>query len=258
MPDGQPFAPDPTALKRGISSDEGGVAAIIPAAGSGLRMGLNLPKQFLRVDGIPLLSMTLRAFQDCPLVDSIILVVPPGDIEYAEREVVGPFGLSKVHRVAGGGAYRHESVLAGLAATEGCYPFILVHDGVRPLIEVETISEVIKAGKSFRAVTVGYPATDTIKEINRNHEVLRTLDRRSLWLVQTPQFFRYSDLLEAHRRAAEEKWEDVTDDSLVVERLGITVRVVMGPRDNIKVTYPEDKYLLQSLLAARASKSGDE
>ncbi|NCO61639.1 MAG: 2-C-methyl-D-erythritol 4-phosphate cytidylyltransferase [Deltaproteobacteria bacterium CG23_combo_of_CG06-09_8_20_14_all_51_20] len=239
------------------ASDEGGVAAIIPAAGSGLRMGLDLPKQFLKVEGVPLLSMTLRAFQDCPLVDSIFLVVPSDDIEYAEREIVRPFGLSKVCKVIAGGALRHQSVLAGLEATEGRYPFILVHDGVRPLVDAETISEVIKTGKKFQAVTVGYPAADTIKEINANHEVVRTLDRRGLWLVQTPQFFRYSDLIEAHRKADKEHWEDVTDDCLLVERLGIKVRIVVGPRNNIKMTYPEDKDLLPSLLSSRASKIKD-
>lgn len=240
------------------ASDEGGVAAIIPAAGSGLRMGLNLPKQFLRVEGVPLLSMTLRAFQDCPLVDAIFLAVPPEDIDYAEREIVRPFGLSKVCKVIAGGAFRHESVMAALEATEGRYHFILVHDGVRPLVDAETISDVIKTGKKCQAVTVGYPATDTIKEINESHEVVRTLDRRGLWLVQTPQFFRYSDLIEAHKKAAKEHWEDVTDDCLLVERLGVKVRVVMGPRNNIKVTYPEDLNLLPSLLAERASDIKDK
>ncbi len=257
MPDGRSPALDPPAVRRGIFSDDGGVAAIVPAAGSGLRMGVDLPKQFLQVGGMPILALTLRAFQQCPLVDAIVLVVPPGDLEYTEREIVKRFGLAKVCKVVAGGAYRHESVMAGLAATEGRYPFIVVHDGVRPLIDVETISEVIKAGKRFQAVTVGYPATDTIKEINPSHEVLRTLDRRSLWLIQTPQFFLYSDLLEAHQRAAEEKWDDVTDDSLLVERLGITVKVIMGPKNNMKVTFPEDKDLLQSLLAVRGSKIRD-
>ncbi|RJR17649.1 MAG: 2-C-methyl-D-erythritol 4-phosphate cytidylyltransferase [Desulfobacteraceae bacterium] len=248
MPDKQFSLPCKDSRTSCVPDEGEGVVAVIPAAGSGLRLGAEVPKQFLRVAGVPILAVTLTAFQNCSLVDAIVVVVPGGDVEFTRREIVERFGLTKVRKVVPGGERRQDSVMQGLIATDGEYSIVLVHDGVRPLIDPETIARVVKAGHSSRAVTVGFPAIDTVKEVNSCMEVVRTLDRRTLWQVQTPQLFRYKDLMEAHIRAREENWGDMTDDSLMVERMGIPVKTVKGPQGNIKVTFSADLAFMEFLL----------
>jgi 2-C-methyl-D-erythritol 4-phosphate cytidylyltransferase len=225
-----------------------GVAAIIPAAGAGIRMGLDRPKQFMPVGGVPVLGLTIRAFQQSPFISAIFVAVPASDIVYTEREIVERLGLGKVRKVVAGGARRQDSVRLALGATGGLYPTVVIHDGVRPLVDQETIAAVVRAGRRWRSVTVGYPATDTVKEVDSSKGVIRTLDRRGLWYVQTPQLFRYSDIMEAHERALKEGWLEVTDDSSMVERIGIRVQAVMGPRENIKITFPEDLELMEFIM----------
>lgn len=225
-----------------------GVAAVIPAAGAGIRMGLERPKQFTPVAGIPVLGLTLRAFQQSPFISAIFVAVPASDIEYTEREIVERLGLGKVRKVLAGGARRQDSVRLALRATMGMYPTVVIHDGVRPLVDQGTIAAVVEAGRRWRAVTVGYPATDTVKEVDSSQGIIRTLDRDTLWFVQTPQLFRYQDIMDAHERALRKGWPDVTDDSSMVERIGIRVQAVKGPRENIKVTFPEDLDLMEFIM----------
>lgn len=221
--------------------------AIIPAAGVGVRMGGDRSKQFLELDGRPLIVTTLEKFQICPAVDSIILVVPPNDVDYCQREIVGRYNLTKVEKVIAGGMRRQDSVRLGIEASGGDYGLVLIHDGVRPLITSELIERIVAAAREHRAVITGMPAKETVKGVDKNGCVVKTYDRQQVWLVQTPQAFRYEDILMAHQRAVREGWEGATDDALLMEKVGIPVKVIEGSEDNIKVTTPHDLELTRFL-----------
>ena len=240
--------------KAGSRSSSLRTVAIIPAAGSGIRMENERPKQFLDVDGRPLLAVTLEKFQECPVIHTIILVVPEKDVTYCQSEIVGRHRLTKVGKVVAGGERRQDSVRLGIEASGGDCELVLVHDGVRPLVTPDLIVRVVEAAQKNRAVITGLAAKVTVKEIDQDALVVRTYDRGKVWLVQTPQVFRYEDILMAHRRAVEEEWEEVTDDALLVERVGIPVKVVEGSEDNIKVTTPQDLELVKFLLGREDMK----
>ncbi|MGD8226904.1 MAG: 2-C-methyl-D-erythritol 4-phosphate cytidylyltransferase [Desulfobacteraceae bacterium] len=228
--------------------------AVIPAAGSGIRMENERPKQFLDVDGRPLLAVTLEKFQVCPLIHTVILLVPEKDLAHCQREIVERHRLTKVEKVLVGGERRQDSVRLGIEASGGDYELVMIHDGVRPLVTVDLIARVVAAAQEHRAVITGLPAKETVKEIDQDALVVRTYDRQKVWLVQTPQVFRYEDILMAHSRALERGWEEVTDDALLVERVGIPVKVVEGSEDNIKVTTPQDLELVKFLLGREDRK----
>ena len=222
--------------------------AIIPAAGSGIRMETKRAKQFLSLEGKPILALALEPFQECTGVAAVILVVPQDDVEYCQKEIVERFGLTKVKKIVPGGKRRQDSVRLGLEATEGKYDLVLIHDGVRPLIEKEVIERVIEEAMTHRAVITALPAKETVKKVNDLRHVVKTYERERVWMVQTPQAFRYTDILRAHHKALEEGWEEATDDALLVEKSGVTVKVVEGSEKNIKVTTPHDLELAQFLL----------
>ena len=221
--------------------------AIIPAAGSGIRMETKRAKQFLSLDGKPILALTLEPFQEST-VAAVILVVPQNDVEYCRKEIVEKFGFTKVDKIVPGGRRRQDSVRLGLQATEGKYDVVLIHDGVRPLIEKELIERVIEEAMTSRAVITALPARETVKEVNALQHVVKTYDRERVWMVQTPQAFRYRDILNAHYKALEEGWEEATDDALLAEKSGLTVKVIEGSEKNIKVTTPHDLELARLLL----------
>lgn len=223
-------------------------AAIIPAAGSGVRMGTDRAKQFLDLDGKPILAMTLEKFQACPSIDIIILVVPSDDVEYCQREIIGRYHLTKVKKVIAGGERRQDSVRLGIEASGGHYGLVLIHDGVRPLIPPTLIERIMAAAKEHRAVITALPAKETVKEIDEKGQVIKTYDRRKIRLVQTPQVFRYGDILMAHRRAVQEGWREATDDALLAEKVGISVKVIEGSENNIKVTTTHDLELVRFLM----------
>jgi len=222
--------------------------AIIPAAGAGVRMQTDRPKQFLDLNGSPVLVRTLEVFQTCPVIDSIVLVTPEQDVEYTRKEIVDKYGLTKVEKVVAGGERRQDSVRLGLEAWEGHNGLILIHDGVRPLVTADLIVRAIGAAKENRAVITAMPAKETVKEVDENALVVKTYDRQKVWLVQTPQVFQYEDILMAHQRAIREDWEEVTDDALLMEKVGIPVKVIEGSEDNIKVTTPRDMELARFLI----------
>lgn len=234
-----------------INSDLLKTVAIIPAAGSGIRMQSDRAKQFLNIEKRPLLAVTLAPFQDCREVEAIVLVVPSDDVKYCREEIVRRFGFTKVQKVIAGGERRQDSVRFGLEATEGKYDIVLIHDGVRPVIEKGLLRTVIKAAMTHRAVITALPAKETVKEVNDRHEVVKTYDRERVWMVQTPQAFHHQDILKAHRQAIEEGWEEATDDARLMEKLGIPVKVVEGSERNIKVTTSYDLELARFLLGKR-------
>jgi len=222
--------------------------AIIPAAGAGVRMGGDRAKQFLDLDGRPLLAVTMERFQACASIDGIILVAPMMDVDYCLREIVEPYNLTKVEKVVAGGKRRQDSVRMGIEASRGDYGLVLIHDGVRPMINPDLIEKIVAFARQNPAVTAALPAKETVKEVGENGLVVKTYDRRKVWLIQTPQVFRYGDILEAHQRAVRENWEEITDDALLMEKVGITVRVIEGSEYNIKVTTPHDLELAGLLL----------
>ena len=228
--------------------------AVIPAAGAGLRMGGARAKQFLDLDGDPILAVTLRQFQQCGAIQSVILVVPGAEVDSCREEIVGKYGFTKVEQVLAGGPRRQDSVRIGIEASKGNYELVLIHDGVRPIIGQELIERVVAAAKTHGAVITALPAKETVKEVDGRGIIRETRDRSRVWLAQTPQVFRYADILSAHQKAALEGWEDATDDAFLLEKMGIPVKVIEGSEDNIKVTTPHDLELARALLRIRSAK----
>jgi 2-C-methyl-D-erythritol 4-phosphate cytidylyltransferase len=224
-------------------------AAVIPAAGAGLRMGGVTAKQFLEVDGRPILALTLEKFQACPLIDSITLVVPLAEIGFCKREIVERYNFDKVDNIILGGERRQDSVRFGLEASKEEFGLAVIHDGVRPFIDIDLIERSIEAAKIHRAVITALPAKETVKKVDKSGFVIKTYERRDVWSVQTPQVFMYEDIMSAHEKAVSEGWDDVTDDASLIERLGIPVKVILGSEYNIKITTPQDLELARYLLA---------
>ena len=222
--------------------------AIVPAAGSGNRMGRELSKQYLALGGMPLLVHTLNVFERCPLVDALLVVVPPPDVEAVRTEMLPRWSLKKLAGVIPGGKERQDSVRAGIEALERETELVVIHDAVRPFITVELIENCIRAAAEEGAATVGVPVKDTVKEVGADGRVMRTCDRNLLWLTQTPQAFRRDIIENAHRAAVRDGYRG-TDDTSLVERLGIAVRMIRGDYGNIKITTPEDLVIAEALLA---------
>ncbi len=235
----------------GLEPGSGTAAAVIPAAGAGIRMGADRPKQFLYLGGKSILAVTLGAFERCAAIRTVVLVVPAGELEHCEREVVRGQGLTKVRHIVPGGARRQDSVRRGLEACPPDCDIVVVHDGVRPLVRPGLIEHIVAEAREHGAAIAALPARETVKEVLGGGWVGRTLDRRKLWMIQTPQAFRLSVLLEVHKRAAEQGWEEMSDDALMLERSGIPVRVVEGAEDNIKVTTQNDLEVARFLLEGR-------
>jgi 2-C-methyl-D-erythritol 4-phosphate cytidylyltransferase len=226
--------------------------AIIPAGGAGRRMGGNVAKQYLSLAGIPILVHTLKAFQDSPLIDEILLAVPQSDVADVRLAVVQRYGLSRVSLVLAGGNRRQDSVRNALAHLRDEHEIIVIHDGVRPFVTDELIERAVAGAKEFGAVTVGVPVRDTVKAVDAAGKITGTVPREGLWLTQTPQAFRREVILAAYERAAAEGFYG-TDDASLVERMGIPVRMIPGNADNIKVTTPEDMILGKRIIRFRDS-----
>jgi len=229
--------------------------AIVPAAGSGSRMNREVSKQYLSLAGKPLLVRTLEALEACPGVESLYVVVPSQDVVSVREELLPPWSLKKVAGVVPGGKERQDSVRAGIEAIARDADIVIVHDGARPLVTVDLVEGCIRAAAEGGAATAGVPVKDTVKEVAHGGQVLRTCDRGALWLTQTPQAFRREILERAHREASLDGFRG-TDDTSLVERLGIPVRMVPGDYRNIKITTPEDLVIAEALFAARREAKG--
>lgn len=222
--------------------------AIIVAAGKSERFGGDLPKQFLPVADRPLLSWTIAAFEKADKVEKIVVVTSEEYLTYLTQNVIDPFKFIKVSKIVSGGVNRKESVMNGLNALPQNTNIVAIHDGVRALISSEDIDNVIEMAELNRAAIVAVPSSDTVKEVDDN-SISNTLDRNRIWLAQTPQAFEFKLILEAHKNA--QKSDCVTDDSLLVEKMGIKVKVVKPTTSNIKVTTPEDLAYVESVLRGR-------
>ncbi len=218
--------------------------AIIVAAGKSERMGPGTDKAFLSLVNKPVVAWSLLAFERCPDVDRIVLVVRKDQI-VASKAVVKMFGISKIHAIVPGGGKRQESVQAGLAACDIDTRYVIVHDGARPCVTPDTISDVVKAVKRFSAVTLGRRMTDTVKRIEKGSFVAETLDRDKLWTVQTPQAFLMKTIRAAYKALGD---REVTDDCQAVELAGETVKVLESCKPNFKITTVEDLQFAGALL----------
>lgn len=220
---------------------------IIPAAGQGKRMRAGKNKVLLQLKDIPILIHTLKVFELDEACQGIILAISAGD-EDLFSSLLKKYRIKKVTSLVAGGNERQHSVYNGLQAAkkEG---IVLVHDAARPFIEKRVIHELVAVAEKDGAAVVAVPVKDTIKKVN-NFEVVETIERSSLWAIQTPQAFRVSLLEEAHNLALEQKFLG-TDEASLVERLHIPVKIVEGDYDNIKLTTPEDLYFAEAIIKQR-------
>jgi 2-C-methyl-D-erythritol 4-phosphate cytidylyltransferase len=225
--------------------------AIIVAAGSGKRMGGPVRKQFMELDGKPILQHTLEKFQAAECVQEIILVVPQRDVKRLSVLAKSQWNISKIIRVVPGGRERHDSVWAGLSAVDPGVHIILIHDGVRPFVPPALIKKVITAAVKFGAAVVGVAPKETIKKCDATF-VMETLQRQSLVVVQTPQAFRRDIVKAAYERAFADGFFS-TDDAALVERMNHRVYIVDGDYSNLKITCPEDLAMAEAILKNRSA-----
>jgi len=210
-------------------------------------MGTERPKAFISLGTLPILAHTLQKFEICPQVDEVIPLVPPGEGVAWTQEIVSQCGLQKVSQIMPGGAERQESVFIGLKAIREKTGAVIIHDGARPFVTLDLIQRSLFEARRFQAVAVALPASETTKEVDGENIVLRTVDRRQLWLMQTPQSFDYNLILRAHEEARRDGFVG-TDDASLVERLGVPVKIIEGSRLNFKITTPEDLVLAEAIL----------
>ena len=221
------------------------VSVIIPAAGQGTRMGSTIPKQFLSLRGKPILHHTLRAFEASGQVDSVTLVVPENDFEDAKSKWKKDYGIVK--NIVAGGKERQDSVYNGFKAIDADTDVVLVHDGVRPFVTADMIQRAIEAALSYGAAITAIPVSDTIKQLDREGFVTRTVDRSGLWRIQTPQAFQYAVLNEAFQKAVKDSYYG-TDEGSLLEYVGKKVKIIEGSEMNIKITRKEDLILGEAIL----------
>lgn len=228
---------------------EKNTAAVILAAGSGKRMNSDVKKQYLTINGKPLIYYALLAFeQSC--IERIVLVVSPGEEEYCRKEIVEKYDFHKVERIVPGGAERYHSVYCGLKQLEDCH-YVLIHDGARPFVTTAIIERALEAAREYKACVVGMPAKDTVKISTEDNYADYTPVRSFVWTVQTPQAFEYSLIKEAYEKILERNEVAVTDDAMVLEEtMGIQVKLIQGSYYNIKITTPEDLKIAEVFLDA--------
>jgi 2-C-methyl-D-erythritol 4-phosphate cytidylyltransferase len=227
-------------------------AAIVVAAGKGTRLGGDQPKQFFELCGVPIIIHTLRQFERCAEIDEIIVVVP-AESTAAFSSLAEKFKVRKLSRVVSGGATRAQSVLRGLNAI-GDAEIVAVHDGVRPFVTPDEIDRVVSAARASGAAILVAPVADTIKDIENGH-IKRTPPRHNLRRALTPQCFRCDLLKRAYDKLdeVESAGIEVTDDSLLVERLGVEIIAVEGSARNIKITQEEDLVSAEAILKSVVS-----
>lgn len=226
--------------------------AILPAAGIGRRMGSNTPKQYLDLNGVPVIAHSLQKLVSIPAIRKIVVVLHPEDVHFSTLQLPN----SEKIVVTPGGAERFQSVLNGLLYLAGIASdddWVLVHDAVRPCVRAADIQLLIdQLAQHSVGGLLGFPVVDTLKQVNDRDEVEQTADRSRYWHAQTPQMFRYGLLVKALRDLIARSLE-VTDEAGAIERLGLHPQMVTGHRDNIKITHVADLGMASTILAAQAS-----
>lgn len=220
--------------------------AIIMAAGRGKRMKADINKQFIHLKDKPILSYTVDKFQENSSIDEIIIVASPDEIDFCRSEIVYKYRFTKVRKVIAGGKERQNSVLNGLMSAKGS-DIVLIHDGARPFVSECMIDEGVKYAGIYGGAACGVTPKDTIKVRNIDGFSKQTVDRNKLFCVQTPQCFKYEEILKAHIYAKENNII-ATDDTMIFEMLGNKVYLYKGSYNNIKITTPEDLYSAEKLV----------
>ncbi|RZT13753.1 2-C-methyl-D-erythritol 4-phosphate cytidylyltransferase [Fictibacillus sp. BK138] len=221
---------------------------VIPAAGQGKRMNAGISKQWIELLGEPVLKHTLDVFEKDPACSGIVLVGSERELKQMQ-DFVQTFQYTKVRQIVPGGSERQQSVYEGLKKVPEDAELVLIHDAARPFITHYHISQLVENAAETGSAVLAVPVKDTVKRAVQN-QVVETIDRSSLWAVQTPQAFRLSIVKEAHEKAAAEQYLG-TDDASLVERIGHTVAIVMGDYHNIKLTTSDDLLFGQAILLDR-------
>ena len=221
-------------------------SAIIVAGGVGNRMNSDIPKQFLEVLGKPVIAYTINAISKCKDIDEIVLVTLPDYIVFC-KDIVDEFQFSKVSKIVCGGATRQESVYNGLREMSEDTDVVVIHDGARPLIEPDVIRESVLSALEFGCAAVGVKMKDTIKVVDADGYIVSTADREKLWQVQTPQTFR-KEIIKSLYEDASNSSKQFTDDCMLAESVGYRVKMIEGSYENIKITTPQDIFIMKGLL----------
>ena len=242
-----------------VAPDMTRIAAILPAAGLGTRMGAETPKQFLELNGTPIVILSVRRIASCPLVTDLIVATRADEVQRLEERIAREKFKQPV-RVVKGGDSRQDSVAAGLREVPNETEIVLVHDAVRPFVTVEQITRVIEETRRCHAAILGIPAMDTVKEVKRASLpedvalITGTIPRERLVMAQTPQAFATKLLKQAFARAQSDG-VNASDEAGLVERLGHDVHVVLGSERNLKITKPADMELARFYLDREAEKA---
>lgn len=215
--------------------------AIILSAGQGKRMGASVQKQYIELEGKPIIYYTIKAFQDSEIIDDIVLVVGRDQISYVKEEIVDFYGFNKVRTIVEGGKERYDSVWSGLQTIENEAGYTFIHDGARLFVNEAILRRGYETVEEFKACVAGMPSKDTVKIVDENTFASETPNRKYVWSVQTPQIFATSLIKEAYGKIIQGDCTGVTDDAMVVEKtMNVPVKLFEGSYENIKITTPED------------------
>lgn len=231
--------------------------AIVLSAGQGKRMKTAVQKQYIELEGKPVIYYTLKAFQDSGIIGDIVLVVGKGQEKFAREEIADKYHFTKVSAIVAGGAQRYDSVWQGLKAVQRLNApsqssYVFIHDGARMFVDEGIIRRGYETVSRYRACVAGMPSKDTVKIVDDDGFAVQTPKRKYVWAVQTPQIFETSLITEAYFRLMQEQDIDVTDDAMVVEQmLHLPVRLFEGSYENIKITTPEDLEIAKEFLKKR-------
>lgn len=235
------------------------INAIVLAGGRGKRMGSSIPKQYMDLCGRPVLYYSLKAFEDS-FIDDVIIVTGEGDEDYVRKEIVIKYGITKVTRIVAGGKERYHSVFNGLMASGGC-DYVYIHDGARPLIDQYILERCQHYVEKYDAAVAACKAKDTIKIENGDGFIKSTPDRSLVWLMQTPQVFKYGLVKNAYEKLIDQEERllsagvSITDDTMVVKMFEETdAKLVENPKNNLKITTPEDLEIAAFLLGKYSEK----
>ncbi len=212
-------------------------------------MKAGLSKQFLPIEGKPVLYYTLSVFESSPFINEIVVVLSREDRKLAEERIFSRFSFKKISSLVDGGSERKDSVYNGLKAVQQDTDFVIIHDGCRPFVTDGMIEDSLSAAKETGGAIVAVPLRDTLKKEKQGY-IEKTVSREGLWQAQTPQTFRYQLLLQAYQSALKNKLS-VTDDAMLLEQMGLPVSMVPGSLFNIKITLPEDLVLAEMILKHR-------
>lgn len=229
-------------------------AAIILAGGSGRRMGNNIPKQYLDINGKPVLYYSIKTFSDVDFINEIIIVAAEDHIDRVQSEIVDLYGLHKISDVIKGGRERYHSVANGLEALPADTDYVFIHDGARPFVTSYTIERCLHYAQKYRGAVAAVKAKDTVKISDDDSMILSTPDRGHVWMVQTPQTFEYLLIRDAYRRLLDDEDRlktagiNITDDTMVAKMYAdVDARLVESTYENIKLTTPEDIQLARMI-----------